>query len=91
MIIGRGTQADGTGELLMLGLSFENLRRLRQGEPIRMTPESHGPGVPLGWKILIVAAETEEALVAALVKAEAVGPATVVAAMPRDPSDPDVH
>jgi hypothetical protein len=47
---------------ILLGLSHENLRRLKAGEPIHLTRESHGMALPAGISIVILAAETEDAI-----------------------------
>jgi len=40
-------------------LSRENIKRLTEGQPIRMTRKSHGGGVPEGWTIVMMHVETE--------------------------------
>jgi hypothetical protein len=66
MVIGRLT--DGS---LVLGLSSENVKRLREGKPIRITKESH-PNAPLDGvpRILILYGDTERAIVEELSAAE---------------------
>jgi hypothetical protein len=83
MIIARATGAD-SDEILMLGLTRRNIEALLKGFPIRITSETHGAGVPLGWKIMIVFGETERAIAEALKRSGAVGPDTKLMAMPRD-------
>jgi hypothetical protein len=73
MIIARGSDKDG--EFLLLGLSRENIKRLTEGQPIRMTRKSHGDGGPEGWTIVVMHVETKQAMkrtleVAGLVKPE---------------------
>lgn len=58
MIIGRFKR--GKVEGLLLGLSAENLRRLKLGDPIHVTKETHGEGIPDGWDLLITYGETEK-------------------------------
>lgn len=89
MIIGRAMLDEG-GEYLLLGLTTENLRRLKQGQPIRLTTETHGAGVPLGWRILLVHGETEKDLVNALRDAGVMSADTKVQAMPRGAKEPGV-
>ena len=59
MIIARGSDKDG--KFLLLGLSCENIKRLTQGRPIRMTRKSHRDGVPEGWTVVMMHVETEQA------------------------------
>ncbi len=48
---------------LILGLSRENISRLMDGKPIRITEESHGVKMPEGTSTIgIVFGETEEQL-----------------------------
>ena len=58
MIIARSNAADST-ELLIFGLSRENIKRLTSGQPIRLRRETHGDGIPEGWSVVIVFGETE--------------------------------
>jgi hypothetical protein len=58
MIIARSKKPDG-GELLLLGLSRENVQRLTDGQPIRLTRKTHGDGIPDKWTIGIMFGETE--------------------------------
>jgi hypothetical protein len=58
MIIGRGDSKDG--ELLILGLSRENVKRLQEGKPMSLSRAIHGDGIPEGWHILIMFGETEQ-------------------------------
>lgn len=67
-----------SGKHLFLGLSFENLRRLKEGHPIHLTRQSHGMAVPEGMSIIIAAGESEQAIAEMLKKAGAIGPETVV-------------
>ncbi len=46
-------------ELLLLGLSRGNLKKLQEGNPIRISEESHGEGAIPGTVIVIMFAETE--------------------------------
>ena len=62
MIIGRGEWKEGDGPVLILGMSHENIARLLKGEPILLSRETHGDGIPDGWKIFILVGKTEEDL-----------------------------
>lgn len=64
MIIARG-QIENL-EMLLLGLSRENVQRLTQGNPIYLTRKTHGDGIPDGWQIVIIYGETERAMSATL-------------------------
>lgn len=84
MIVARAKGGDGADEILLFGLTRENIKRLVAGNPIRIAGASHGGGVPEGWKVLIVFGETEDALTDALMRSGAVGPETEVRAMPHE-------
>lgn len=57
MMIARGRE--GENMILFLGLSAESVRRLQLGQPIRITRETHGDGIPDGWTIGILYGPTE--------------------------------
>lgn len=62
MIGARGT--DGAGnQLLVLGLTWDNLDRLRLGQPAFLTNATH-PFIPAGWNVTIIAAQDERTLIA---------------------------
>lgn len=61
MMIARG-ECNG-GPFLLLGLSAENIKRLVDGKPIRISRETHGDGIPESWTIGIIYGETERQLV----------------------------
>lgn len=69
-------EAEGT--LLVLGLSHENIKRLQDGKPIRVTRESHGLAVPAGLKLVIFTGETEASMEADLRKFGLIGDTTVL-------------
>jgi hypothetical protein len=62
-------------QLLVLGLSRENIRRLQEGLPIDLSQKTHGPTIPAGLKICIFAGETEESMRQQM--ADLIGPDTV--------------
>lgn len=81
MIIARGTNetADGKkGDLLIFGLTNNNLRQLVQGKPMKISRETHGEGVPEGWEVMIVFGPDEDTLAAMLKEAGVIGPDTEV-------------
>ena len=84
MIIARAGMT-GTDELLVLGITRRNVEELLKGRPIRLTTETHGAGIPLGWTIAIVFGETEAAIAEDLRKAGGLTKDTIVTAMPREP------
>lgn len=53
MIVGRGDAADGQN-VVLLGVTEDNIKALVSGKPILVSRETHGPGIPEGWKIAIV-------------------------------------
>ncbi len=57
MIKARGTAPDG-GRMLVLGLSYENLGRLRAGQPIQFDAKPYG----YDGEIVIFAGKTEAAM-----------------------------
>jgi hypothetical protein len=57
MIIARATE-DGR-EFLLIGFSRENIRRMIEGQPIKMARETHGAGVPENWTLAFMFGETE--------------------------------
>ena len=82
MMLARGTNKNG-GELLVLGLTSENVRRLAAGMPMHISQETHGEGVPKGWEILIIHGPDEAWLQRKLTEEGAVGPETKVNVDPR--------
>ena len=84
MIIARAGMT-GTDELLVLGITRHNVEELLKGRPIKLTTETHGAGIPLGWTIAIVFGETEAAIAEDLRQAGGLTKDTIVTAMPRDP------
>jgi hypothetical protein len=63
MIIARGELNEDTRQqLLIIGLSNENVARLLRGGPIVMQRKTHGDDVPEGWQIVIFHGKTEEAM-----------------------------
>lgn len=50
------------GQLLVLGLSDENRRRLAAGQPINISRATHGMAVPAGLNIVIFAGHTEQTM-----------------------------
>ena len=77
----RATGADGT-EIILLGLTRENLARLAEGQPIRVSAEQHA-GFPPNLVITILFGETERAIIEQL--RPLIGDGTKVVAVPRDP------
>jgi hypothetical protein len=75
MVIASAFLKDGE-QLLVLGLSVENLRRLQDGMPIDLSRATHGLAIPAGLKIVIFAGETEADMRQAL--APLIGPSTVL-------------
>jgi len=75
-----------TGEkgerVLLLGLTHTNVKRLRRGEPIRVTSESH-PGFPEDIRVLIICDANERAIVDKI--KQFIGTDTKVITVPRDP------
>jgi hypothetical protein len=59
MIIARGEDKETGEQLLLLGLSRENLKRLQEGAPMLITRKTHGDGIPENWRIVIIFGETE--------------------------------
>lgn len=81
MIIARGSTSEGK-DLLLLGLSNENLRGLVSGKPIKLNAETH-PGMPEGLTIGIIYGQTEREMYNELRKIGFIGPETKVKEDPR--------
>jgi hypothetical protein len=81
MIIGRSKTEDS--EVLLLGMSHENVTRLLSGQPIRLRRVSHGDGIPEGWDILIFCGETEQSMRQELERGGVVGEDTNIIVDPR--------
>lgn len=82
MIIARAA-VKGEDEMLILGLSRENITRLTNGEPMRLRRESHGDGIPDGWEICIMFGETERDMAAQFEEHGLIGPETTIHRDPR--------
>jgi len=61
--------ASAPGGVLLLGVSRENITRLVDGKPIRVSRATHGNCLPEGQTIVIVFSETEKAILKELVAA----------------------
>jgi hypothetical protein len=83
MVTARATAADGT-ELVLLGLTRENVTRLVAGSPIHVSAATH-PGFPLNLKILICFGETVGALTESL-RPVIDGATKIIAVLATDPS-----
>lgn len=84
MIIARGTTDTGK-ELLLFGLSRENIKRLLDGKPMHVRREAHGEGVPEGWEIGIFFGETEADCARVLRQAGLITDDTKICRMPNEP------
>jgi len=60
MIIARATEEGD--EMLILGLSEENVKRLKGGKPMYLTRKTHGDGIPAGWRIMIFTGKDERTM-----------------------------
>lgn len=70
---------DSGGTLLVLGLSRENVRRLDdEGQPIRVSRQTHGMAVPDGLTVMLFVGETEASMEAELRQHGLITPETVV-------------
>ncbi len=84
MIIARAIRMDDSKkELIILGLSAENVRRLQNGEDILLTRETHGEGIPEHLGISIIYGETEQKMADQLREMGAIGPDTKMQIDPR--------
>jgi hypothetical protein len=80
MVIATATGANGE-QITVLGLTRTNLDRLVDGQPIRVTAETH-PGFPEGRVIYICFGETERVIATQL--RELIGEKTKVIAVPHE-------
>jgi hypothetical protein len=62
MIVAKAEPKTGGNQLLILGLSLENVKRLMAGDAIEIKRETHGESVPAGWTIAITYGLTELAI-----------------------------
>jgi len=84
MITALATGDDGK-QIIVLGLSYENLKRLRDGKPIHVRSDVHA-GFPENLAIMIFAGATERAMAEQL--QPLISAATKVIAVPRDHDKP---
>jgi hypothetical protein len=70
------------GQLIVLGLSKENRKRLDMGQPIFIERKTHGLAIPENLKICIFSGETEETMKKQF--ADLIGPTTIVDQMKPD-------
>lgn len=70
MMIAKGKNSMGEN-LLILGISKENVERLLKGNPISVNQRAHGQACPLGWEIQIHYGTIEQEILLKL-KAEGV-------------------
>lgn len=80
MLIARGV--DGDKELLILGLSLENVKRLVAGNDMVLAAEDH-QGIPPGWRVVITFGQTELELIKRITKSGVTTPQTEVKIDPR--------
>lgn len=63
MIISTATGKNKTSgkpqQILIIGLTYQNIMRMIHDQPVHIRKEVHGPGVPEGWEIVIFAGESE--------------------------------
>jgi hypothetical protein len=81
MVIARAS--NDKNEILFLGITRENIRRLQLDQPIRIRRSTHGDGIPEGWEIVIVFGETERSIHAEFEKSHLIGPETKIHIDPR--------
>jgi len=82
VIVARAKRDNG-GEILMLGLSHENLRRIHDGKPLHVRREAHGDGIPEGWEIVIFTGKDEFEMQRVFQEGGLIGPETKVHVDPR--------
>lgn len=59
MIIARGKLPDSEDQILVIGLTIENMQRMSEGDPVLVTHQKHGLVVPLGLQILAMLGESD--------------------------------
>lgn len=79
------------GQILLIGLSRENVKRMLAGQPVRITNEKHKAGLPEDWEIAIMFGETEQDMYNMLQKSGLVRPDTEMILDPRLGIDPKQH
>jgi len=70
-------------QIIMLGLSRENINRMLDGKPVHVREETHGEGIPAGWEIVIFFGETEKEMHEMFIKGGMIGPETKMKIDPR--------
>lgn len=55
-----GTVNGKESELLLVGLSAENIARMMLNEPITVTEEKHPGALPKGWTMVLMYGESEQ-------------------------------
>lgn len=75
MMIGKAGEKN---EMLLLGLSHENISRLLGGQPIHLSRRTHGDAMPDDLEIFIIAGITEEAMAQQLREAGIVNDMTLI-------------
>lgn len=76
MIVAKG-EYDGE-DMVMLGLSHENVTRLLNNQPIVVQRKTHGDAIPDGLTIIVVADVTEEKIAEKLKRAGLVDDMTTI-------------
>ncbi len=69
MLYASGKTTDGKRRFHIFGLTEKNLEKLRTGQPVRFTPESHGRACPADLEVLIMYGADELAIYESLKEA----------------------
>jgi hypothetical protein len=88
MIVARAKRNSpkGQGQVIILGLTQENVIHLTEGKPMVINRKTHGDGIPDGWEIVIVFGKTNSDIADAL--RPAVNEQTTVRAFPSTKQNP---
>jgi hypothetical protein len=79
-----GTIQNGAMTVVLVGLSDENIKRMKEGKPVRVTKEHPaGDALPGGYELCILHGSTEMAILHQLREAGLVTEETVVNKDPR--------
>ena len=76
MIIANGTD-ERDRDVFFFGLSKENIKRLLANQPIEITRESHGEGIPENLHFVIFTGEDEAGMARTFLAAKAIHPGQI--------------
>lgn len=88
MLVANALRKDGKTKLLILGMTEENITRLRAGKPILVSSKNHGPAVPDDLQVMVILGESEAAMIQEMRKAGQISEWTAAYCNHGKPGDP---